>query len=120
MFKTRSRGRSTLCTRIETGKSSETPWRSPRTIASGKEISEASNKLLLAGSLGAAAEPGEHEAGEPDEEGRDSVLRVVVARARLVAREEPGQRLCRLGPVDRRDNDQRDPGGDRERDEEPV
>ena len=35
MFQPSSRGRITLWPRLETGKSSETPWRSPRTIARG-------------------------------------------------------------------------------------
>src|SRR2546421_4053949 len=48
------------------------------------------------------------------------MLCMVVARARLVAREEARQRLRRLGPVDHRDDDQHDPGEDRERDEQTV
>ena len=56
-----------------------------------------------------ALEPGEGEQGEPDEQRRDAVLDVMVARSGLVAREERGQRLGRLGPVDDRDHDQRNP-----------
>ena len=40
MFQPSSFGRITLCPRLETGKSSETPCRSPRMIACGYEISE--------------------------------------------------------------------------------
>ena len=41
--------------------------------------------------LRAAAEPGEHEAAETQDERSDSVLHVMVPRACLMARKEPGQ-----------------------------
>ena len=40
--------------------------------------------------LGPGAEPCEDEAGEPDQERRDAVLGVVVARACLMPRKKPG------------------------------
>src|SRR3954452_12805345 len=53
-------------------------------------------------------EPGEGETGETDEERRDAVLDVVMARAGFVAREEGREGLRWLDPVDDRNDDQRD------------
>ena len=95
-------GRITLCPRLEIGNSSVTPWSRPRTIAWPYVISDArrsSGAARRRRSL-AGLEPGEDEQREADEERGDAVLDVVVARAGLVAREEPRQRARRLDPVD--------------------
>src|SRR5919201_684688 len=118
MFQPRRRGRMTLWPRLETGKSSETPWSRPRTTACQYEIRLASgiasaprvSRLLPAG-----REPRVDEAGEPDEEGRDPVLHVVVPRVGLVPRDPRRERAGRLGPVDEREHDQREPDDDGER-----
>src|SRR5579862_205654 len=72
------------------------------------EVGDRHRSLRRARALRSGVEPREREAGKADEERRDAVLRVVVARARLVAREERRQRLRRLDPVDDRDDDERD------------
>src|SRR6266852_7256588 len=114
-----SRGRMTLWPRLETGKSSETPWSRPSIAAWKYEI----GKTLSGGALGltaAGVEPGEDERGQADEERRDAVLRVMVIRAGLVAREERRERAGGLGPVDDRDRDQGDAEEDCEDREEPA
>src|SRR6266478_8375517 len=101
------RGRMTLCPRLEIGKSSETPCSSPSIAPWKYEIGNA----LRGGArrpLAARVEPRKDEACEADEERRDAVLRVVVARPGLVTGEERRERLRRLGPVDDRDCDQDD------------
>src|SRR5260370_18563306 len=112
-----SRGRMTLWPRLEIGKSSETPCSSPSIAPWKYEIGNA----LRGGArrpLAARVEPREDEAGEPDEERRDAVLRVVVARPGLVSREERREGLRGLGPVDDRDRDQGDADDDGQRGEE--
>ena len=108
MSQPRSCGRITLWPRLETGKSSETPCSSPEDDRLG--VGDQSSEDHAAGCVrfGPGAEPGEHEAGDPEEERRDPVLDVVVAGSALVAREEAGQRLRGLDPVDDPDRDQDD------------
>src|SRR5919197_876895 len=123
MFQPRSFGRTTLWPRLETGKSSETPWSRPRTTACQYEIRLASGiasaprvgRLLPAG-----REPRVDEAREPDEEGRDAVLHVVVSGVSLVPRDPRRERAGGLYPVDDREHDQRDPDDDGERGESGV
>src|SRR3954468_21434491 len=113
MSQPRSFGMMTLWPRLEIGKSSLKPCSRPSRIACPYEIGKAAR-------LGDRAprarvgrtEPGEDEAREPEEERRDAVLDVVVARALLVPREPRGQRVRRLDPVDERERDQRDAEND--------
>src|SRR5919108_123613 len=117
MFQPRRRGRTTLCPRLEIGKSSETPWRRPRTTACQYEISAASgigSAPRACRALPARLEPRVDETREADEERRDPVLDVVMPRVRLVAGDPRRQRAGRLGPVDDRERDQREPDDDRE------
>src|SRR5919204_4668824 len=99
MFQPSRRGRITLCPRLETGKSSDAPWRRPSTIACPYEIRLASGSKLRAhaGASGAARlEPGEDETGESDEERRDPVLDVVVGGPGLVSRHPRRERARRF------------------------
>src|SRR4051812_16671291 len=113
MSQPRSFGMMTLWPRLEIGKSSLKPCSRPSRIACPYEIGKAAG-------LGDRAprarvgrtEPGEDEAREAEEERRDAVLDVVVARALLVPREPRGQRVRRLDPVDERERDQRDAEND--------
>ena len=107
MFQPRSWARITLCPRLEIGKSSDTPCSRPRTIACQYEITRRSSSS--SGRTGTRR----MRAGEPEHERGDAVLDVVVTRAALVAGEETGQRAGGLGPVDDRNDDQRDPEDDR-------
>src|ERR671925_2084291 len=112
------RGRTTLCPRLETGKSSETPWSRPRTTACQYEMSAArgiGSAPGVRGALPAGLEPRVDEAREADEERRDPVLDVMVPRVRLVAGDPRRQRAGGLGPVDDREHDQREPDDDGER-----
>src|SRR5690348_3165318 len=61
----------------------------------------------------AGLEPGQHVAGQAEEERRDPVLEMVRARARLMTREEARQVACRRDPVDDRDRDEQGPEQDR-------
>src|SRR5919108_234525 len=109
MFHPRRRGRTTLCPRLETGKSSETPWSRPRTTACQYEMSAArgiGSAPGVRGALPAGLEPRVDEAREADEERRDPVLHVVVPRMRFVAGDPRGQRAGGLDPVDDCESDQ--------------
>src|SRR5919204_1796434 len=117
------RGRTTLWPRLETGKSSETPWSRPRTTACQYEISAArgiGSAPRVRRALTAGLEPGVDETGEPDKERRDPVLHVVVPRVRLVAGDPRRQRAGGLDPVDDRERDQREADDDGERGESGV
>src|SRR5919199_2294183 len=117
MSQPRRRGRTTLWPRLETGKSSETPWSRPRTTACQYEIRSASGMASAPRrrrALCPRLEPGVDEAREPDEERRDAVLHVVVCRVGLVPRDPRRQRAGRLGPVDAREGDEREAGDDGE------
>src|ERR671930_526954 len=118
MFHPRRRGRMTLWPRLEMGKSSDTPWSRPRTTACQYEIRLAigiASAPRGRRAVGPRLEPGVDEAREPDKERRDAVLHVVVRRVGLVARDPRRERAGRLGPVDDREGDQRDPDDDGER-----
>src|SRR5919204_2247622 len=102
MFQPSRRGRTTLCPRLETGKSSETPWSRPRTTACQYVMSAASgigSAPRVRRALTAGLEPRVDEAREADEERRDPVLDVVVPRVRLVPGDPRRQRPGGLGPV---------------------
>ena len=92
-------GRITLWPRLEIGKSSETPWSEPEDDRLRVGDQRGEDHGVRSGALRPGAEPGEDEARDAEQERGDPVLHVMVARPGLVAREEAGQRLRRLGPV---------------------
>src|SRR3954464_13762434 len=111
-----SRGRMTLWPRLEMGKSSLNPWRSPSRTACPYEMSAsgaAITRSALRPHAGAGLEPGEHEGAEPEHERGDAVLHVMVRRAGLVAGQPAGERLRRLREVDDCDCNQGDAGDGR-------
>src|ERR1044072_4220130 len=123
MFQPSRLGRMTLCPRLETGKSSDTPCNSPSTIAWPYVISDGRTTVLSVGSdvpARRALEPREDEQGDADEERREAVLEVVVIRPGLVAGHERRERLRWLDPVVDRHGDEEDADHRREHDDRPA